>query len=157
VFALTGILTLVTALAGFWVLGRDEGRPAASALALIPADAGPAAVPPTPSPLFADAGRARSTAALTPTIPVEPSPAVDAIRRPEPKARAGQGKLIVTAIPWAMVRVDGVEVGQTPVELEVAAGVHKVTLDNESLGIHKVERVRVKAGKTVRLSRNWEK
>jgi hypothetical protein len=67
---------------------------------------------------------------------------------PVPPAASGEGILAVSAAPWGSVSVDGEPVGDTPLELRVAAGRYRVRVAHESFG--KAERqVRVRAGQRV--------
>lgn len=61
-----------------------------------------------------------------------------------------KGTLLIDCAPVAKVRLDGQEVGQTPLELEVYVGEHKVVF--EANGKTKENRVSVKAKKTVKLN-----
>ncbi|HVP67440.1 MAG TPA: serine/threonine-protein kinase [Anaeromyxobacteraceae bacterium] len=66
-----------------------------------------------------------------------------------PDASSGDGVLFVNTVPWAEVRVDGRPVGDTPRELRLGAGRHRLRLSHPSLG--SLERVvEVRAGERVR-------
>jgi hypothetical protein len=45
---------------------------------------------------------------------------------PVPRAASGEGVLAISATPWAIVTVDGKEIGETPVELRVGGGTYRV-------------------------------
>jgi len=58
------------------------------------------------------------------------------------------GRLRVLARPWARVIVDGRAVGSTPMPpLRLREGPHRVVLDNDQLGTHKVMTVQVRPGR----------
>ena len=61
------------------------------------------------------------------------------------------GRLAIASNPWAKVYVDGRLVGNTPLEMAVSAGRHKVTLVWEDTSAKKSMTVDVKAGKTQKL------
>ncbi len=69
---------------------------------------------------------------------------------PVPDAASGDGILFVNTVPWADVLVDGVRArGNTPLELRLAAGFHRIRLENPRLG--SVEQVvEVRAGAQTR-------
>jgi hypothetical protein len=59
----------------------------------------------------------------------------------------GKGKLVVRALPWADVRVDGKKIGVTPFPpLVVFEGKHELTLDNRQIPAHRRVLVSVAAG-----------
>jgi hypothetical protein len=59
----------------------------------------------------------------------------------------GKGKLVVRALPWADVRVDGRKIGVTPFPpLVVFEGKHELTLDNRQIPAHRRVLVSVAAG-----------
>lgn len=69
----------------------------------------------------------------------------------EPARRTvGSGHLLVVADPWALVAVDGVEIGETPLtEIPLGEGSHDVVLSNPNVvGVIR-DRVEVVAGKTI--------
>jgi hypothetical protein len=72
---------------------------------------------------------------------------------------AASGKLKVFVEPWAMVEVDGKNIGQTPKSITLAAGAHSVRLINEKAG-HPSDRpyerrVTIRAGKTESIDLDW--
>ncbi len=58
-------------------------------------------------------------------------------------AAAGQGEGVVRVhvVPWAVVKVDGVTVGETPRELRLRAGTHRVRVEHPALGAADLELV----------------
>jgi serine/threonine-protein kinase len=77
-------------------------------------------------------------------------PAVHAVRGeldslPLPAANSGDGLLAVEASPWAEVSVDGVPLGETPREVQLAAGPHRVRAVHPDLGAREAT-VTVRAG-----------
>jgi len=66
-----------------------------------------------------------------------------------PDAASSEGVLFVNTVPWAEVSVDGQAAGDTPRELRLAAGRHRLRLEHPTLG--RVDRlVEVRAGEHVR-------
>jgi len=66
-----------------------------------------------------------------------------------PDATSGEGILFVNTVPWAEVTVDGQAAGDTPRELRLAAGRHRLRLVHPTLGA--AERaVEVRAGERAR-------
>ena len=47
----------------------------------------------------------------------------------------------VHVVPWAVVRVDGVTVGETPQELRLRAGSHRLRAEHPALGAAELELV----------------
>jgi serine/threonine protein kinase len=54
-------------------------------------------------------------------------------------AEQGEGVVRVHVVPWAVVKVDGVTVGETPQELRLRAGTHRVRAEHPALGAADVE------------------
>jgi serine/threonine-protein kinase len=126
--------------------------PAASAPT--PPAGGPiAAVPPATTPA--------ETAPAPPANPATPVPAPEAgsrsivlapaAPRAEPPDPRRTGLLLVVARPWGRVRVDGRDVGKTPLEtIPLRPGVHAVVIEHPSY--EPIEReVTIRAGRTERL------
>ena len=42
------------------------------------------------------------------------------------------GRLKISVEPWALVNVDGANVGQTPIDIRITVGTHRVVLENDS-------------------------
>jgi serine/threonine-protein kinase len=101
-----------------------------------PADAAPAPAAARPDAGLPDAGLPD---AGSPDARVKP-------RADKGKKERGYATLRVTTTTWAKVTVDGKAVGQTPLELKVSAGKHKVTLTNTAIGDKKTYRVNLKKG-----------
>jgi len=165
--ALVGILIGAAA----WLFARrsssDEVAPAAIAdagvaLAEAPADAAPrvaetpvdaAAVtvvdpPPDPAPVHPDRSRRhrpRADAGVAARPPPPPPP--------PPPAPTGSGTLTIAADPYALVRIDGVEIGSTPIfNRPIVAGSHEVVLVHPDSGVVRLKKtVQIRAGKLSRV------
>ena len=65
-------------------------------------------------------------------VPPEAAP----VEAPAPAAVAPAakkfGRLKISVEPWAMVHVDGANVGQTPIDIRITAGTHHVVLENDA-------------------------
>lgn len=126
------------------------GASAAAGSGLTPASAGTAA-----APLAAAKGEgarpAVKAAAQRPVAPPPPSrPAIRLVRGelntvPTPPASTGDGILILQATPWAVVAIGEEPLGETPREVRIAAGVHRVRATHPDLGTRE-DRVVVTAG-----------
>jgi len=114
--------------------------------------------PPPPRPVPAVEARAAEVrtedaptgAAARPAAP-ERGPEIHAVRGeldslPLPPASSGDGLLAIEASPWAEVSVDGEKLGETPREVQLAAGVHLVRAVHPELGVRE-ERIAVGAGR----------
>lgn len=170
VIALVALLGILAGAAA-WLLWRRSGgeevaaaaiADAGVALAQAPADAAPrvaetppdaAAVAvvdppppgPAPVPVRADRGhrhRSRPDAGVA----VRPPP-------PPPPAATGTGRLTIAADPYALVRIDGVEIGSTPIfDRPIAAGSHEVVLVHPDSGAVRMKKtVQIRAGKLSRV------
>jgi hypothetical protein len=81
--------------------------------------------------------------------PADRRPA-DRPKPPPPPPPAGIGRVTVAADPFAMVRIDGVDMGTTPIFREIAAGPHEVVLIHPDTGAIRLRRVvKVEVGATV--------
>jgi len=68
-----------------------------------------------------------------------------------------KGTLVVKVEPWAYVKVDGKQLGQTPIPArQLYEGVHVVELNNTNLNESRRIEVKVKAGETRTVSVNLE-
>jgi serine/threonine-protein kinase len=67
----------------------------------------------------------------------------------------GQGRLRVSARPFADVTVNGVPLGQTPVLKTLYAGTYTVVLANDKLGKRERQVVRIREGSDERVSVDW--
>jgi hypothetical protein len=56
-----------------------------------------------------------------------------------PAAQQGLGVVRVHVIPWAVVLVDGTSVGETPQELRLLSGVHRLRAEHPALGAAEIE------------------
>ncbi len=86
-----------------------------------PVDATPPATGPAP----------RVTPPPPDARPEAESPAPAPARKP---VRAKRGSLLINVLPYATVRIDGNDYGQTPVTARLAAGKHHVILENPQTG-----------------------
>jgi type II secretory pathway predicted ATPase ExeA len=102
-----------------FMLGRNP-----QPLRLVP-DAGPTAAAPSPAPDVVAAPPAPDAAVAPPgPTAAAPTPAPAAPPVPAPAARA-RVAVSINATPWAIVRVDGKEIGETPLAgVELEAGRH---------------------------------
>jgi hypothetical protein len=64
---------------------------------------------------------------------------------PLPSPDSGEGLLALEASPWALVSVDGRELGESPREVQLGAGRHRVRAVHPQLGAREAQVV-VKAG-----------
>jgi hypothetical protein len=96
-------------------------------------------------------GGAHATASAAPAPPSAP-PAAPPATAPAADAAAahGEGTLAIATNPWCTVTVDGVDRGQTPVNLKLSAGRHTVTLSNPEFHVRRQIAVMVKANEAVR-------
>lgn len=67
----------------------------------------------------------------------------------------GKGQLRVIADPWAHVYLDGKRVGQTPLNVTIGAGKHKVRLRNDATGATKSTRFTLKRGGSHVIRESW--
>jgi serine/threonine-protein kinase len=75
------------------------------------------------------------------------SPPRSATRAPE---RAAPGIVALNAVPWAHVRIDGTDRGETPLlDVPLAPGPHLIELTNEPLGVRRELRITVGAGERI--------
>ena len=51
-----------------------------------------------------------------------------------PPASSGEGILTLDATPWAHITIDGRDVGDTPCEVRITAGSHRVRATHPELG-----------------------
>lgn len=76
--------------------------------------------------------------------PVDPAPGPDDANCPAPTP----GTLTVDTSPWTMVSVDGVPIGTTPLyRVELPAGPHTLTFENEARGIAVLEDIVIEEGR----------
>jgi hypothetical protein len=71
-------------------------------------------------------------------------PELNSIQVPGPAS--GEGILAVEATPWAVVSIDGREVGETPVEALLGVGAYRIRAANPDLGMRETI-IQVKPGK----------
>lgn len=70
-------------------------------------------------------------------------------------ATRGFARLIVNVQPWANVYVDGVKRDDTPCNLRLPAGPHRVLLVNQPLGKRDEIKVNIPSGGVKKIDRNW--
>jgi serine/threonine-protein kinase len=93
---------------------------------------------------------AKAATVAPPPVAPHVSSARSPARAPKPaptKPAAQPGKLDLNAVPWAHVRIDGTDRGETPLlGLSLEPGEHVVQLTNEPLGVRRELRLTVKPG-----------
>jgi hypothetical protein len=117
-----------------------------------PRPAGPTVPAPAPAP-------APTTTTTTITTTTAPSPAGTRFKTahgfgvlPVPRAASGEGILSVIATPWGHLYVDGRDAGDTPRDVRLPAGPHRVRIERRSQPTID-EVVTVNAGARTRLIR----
>ena len=141
---LVAAAALAAATIVLWAIRLTRGGDGDRAARSLPADAAPMAPAPVApvTPQAADAGAASSPEAARPPIADTPpprpargkrsSPPVEARTTPVPPVRLAPGQITITVktgTPYAKVRIDGEDFGDTPVhKREVAAGDHEIVL-----------------------------
>ncbi len=115
----------------------DAAVPIKKPAAAPPPDAAP---PPTPSPPTPD--------------PSHPSTTPPPVKHTE---ETGDGTVVIIVKPWAEVIIDGKSEGQTPVTKKLSAGRHKIRLRNSELDKDTTVPLKVRAGKTERITKDWTK
>jgi serine/threonine-protein kinase len=96
---------------------------------------------PPPPPVEAAAPAAAPAESGGPTAPLTVAAAFD-----EEAARRGEARVHVAAHPWASVSVDGRPVGETPQDLRLTAGRHRLRAAHPTFGAAELE-VEVEAGR----------
>jgi len=170
--AIAAILSVGIAVAAVVIARRDQGDrvgapadPSPRTASVV--DAAPAAAEPDAAVAVAVATPVDAAPAAVNTAPADVASPDDASKhhhhRPkdqkEPKeAKAdredGQGILVVTARPWAVVRVDGRSLGQTPVSHTLSAGQHKLVLEKPD-GTTETVKVEIHDDHTTRIERSY--
>jgi len=113
----------------------------------------PAAPPPVPEPTTAVVVPSRPPAEAPPsqpsmaTVPAEP----DAEAHGSNTNSAPTGTLSVNVDPWAYVRVDGGRSHDTPFHMRLAAGEHRLVIQNPALKKRKELKVLVQPGQTKKI------
>ncbi len=111
------------------------------------ADPTPAPSPASPQP-SADAGRGDAEPVRHPAGAIGPALVA---RSSSSKAT---GWLMLDSYPWTHVSEKGKLLGPTPLRVELPEGVHQLLLENKALGVRRVVKLTVKAGKeTARFER----
>jgi hypothetical protein len=141
--------------------GSDDGSGSAAGTAAATMSGVPDAAAPPP-----DAAPPPPIDAAPPSRPdAAPSSSRRADARPSTKPSSGDctfdrgaptsAAITVTVEPWAIVTIDGVGLGQTPVTRKVAPGCHVVKLENDGVDKRETKRVEVEAGQTKTIERDW--
>jgi len=128
-WALRAALAVLVVASGGTLARRLLGGVAGEGSTPSPAATAPAPAAAPPSPALADP---------PPAGEAEPPVTTDPSRDPA-LARRGQGRLLVSAHPWATVTVDGRAVGETPQDLLLQAGRHRVGASHPTIGRAEVE------------------
>jgi serine/threonine-protein kinase len=107
---------------------------------------------PTPTPTPIPSATSTPTPAAQGAAPARRSPPLKAIHAleqlPMPPAASGEGILSVNPMPWGAVTVDGEALGDSPLEVQLPAGRHRVRIDRR--GQRGPERpVTVEAGRRI--------
>jgi serine/threonine-protein kinase len=98
----------------------------------------------------------KNDAAPAALAPTDAAPdAKPTARQPVAKKNRGEGTLRITATPWAKIYVDGKHVGQTPKELKLSVGIHKVRLVNTTTTATKTRRITIKRGVVSKIKESW--
>jgi serine/threonine-protein kinase len=94
-----------------------------------------AAPPSAPAAAPGPDGAAGGDPRLAPPSPILVlDPGVD-----EAAAARGEGRVVITVHPWAAVTVDGQPVGETPQDLRLPAGRHRLRAQHPALGLAELE------------------
>ncbi|HEX3759924.1 MAG TPA: protein kinase [Kofleriaceae bacterium] len=100
---------------------------------------------------------APTTPAVTPAPATPPAPpSTTQVRAPSPTPVTKKGELAILVRPWAMIWLNGRELGQTPYRDTIAAGRYRVRLVNEDLGIDETTTVTVVPDRPTTIERSWK-
>lgn len=151
-----------------WALTRgDDEQPARGATVATtssdagdqratPIDAGAATSTPVdaaqPLALVADAAPPAADAAPAPRD-AGPAPDARPKRRDDGDKPTGMGRLHVVVTPWALVELDGKRLGETPINVEVSAGRHRLRISNDDRNEKRT--ITIERGKTLLVERKW--
>jgi tRNA A-37 threonylcarbamoyl transferase component Bud32 len=128
-----------------------------------------AASPPVASATTASRTPDSGHAGRAPSAEIAEGPASGEVTLPEKPGRVDRGSALsvgsrqgewgsldVVVSPWARVRVDGVDQGQTPLRgLRLSAGLHTVEISNRELERRERVKVKVGGGRQAVVRRNW--
>jgi serine/threonine protein kinase len=130
-FAVAGVLAGVLAVGG-WLLWKPAPPPVVPALPTLAPSPTPSPIPPPP-PIHA--------------VPIPPAHA----KAKKPLPSLEPASLDLNAVPWAHVRIDGRDRGDTPLlDVILPAGTHHIELVNEPLGIRRELVVELQPGEHAR-------
>jgi serine/threonine-protein kinase len=85
--------------------------------------------------------------------PVSPAAPPRGAAGPLPPAR--KGELVIVVRPWAMIWLNGRELGQTPFRDAVAAGKYSLRIANDNLGIDETTTITVMPDRSTKVERSW--
>lgn len=150
---------LAAGLVGFGVVTAMKKPPgsAAPADAATIATAADAASPPADAAVIAAAADAASVETVTDAAVAADSPAQDGPQKDAPAGHPGEkrmGRLVVRAFPILTVYVDNKKVHDTPVDMKLRVGKHKLRLVNTEVGTNETLGVTIEENKTVTIERN---
>jgi len=121
-----------------------DGYRTARRIVLAPASSGPVVFTQILTPLDGDVP-------VSPT-PVPPDPPIPV----DPPTLSSDGFLSVVSTPSTVVSVDGINIGSTPVNnYPIAAGTHRVLMENRDQGLRRIKVVEIPAGGHVRLAEEF--
>ena len=90
-----------------------------------------------------------TASALPPSEPVKSEPAKREPAKAEQSANVAKGRLKLDSTPYAIVFLGGQKLGITPIDVELPAATHTLTLRNPEQGLETSYRVTVPAGNSV--------
>jgi serine/threonine protein kinase len=160
-----------------WILG-GAGFMVAAAVILLVALSGAREAPTDPVAVAATASAAADAGAIdaadVPHISAPPDAAVlepDAAptapktsrrspstkkKQKEPVATGAPGKLRISVVPWARVKIGGMDRGEAPTTLTLMPGTYEVELTNDALGKRETLTIEVESDRTARIVRTWQ-
>jgi serine/threonine-protein kinase len=113
------------------------------------------AVTPSPPPTVVVVISPSPVVVAPPLTVNPPRPVKRPIARPVPSVAPAMATLDLNAMPWAHVRIDGRDRGDTPLlNLTLPAGSHRIELTNEPLGVHREIVVELHPGEHARRTEN---
>ncbi|HEY4242603.1 MAG TPA: serine/threonine-protein kinase [Kofleriaceae bacterium] len=122
--------------------------PPPDALTVAPPDAAPAPPPPPDAPVSHHGG------SHPPLHTPQPPPDAGPSAPPPPVEPTGEGTLDVTSDTGVSVRLDGRDIGDTPVRgYKVAAGSHRVLMINADAAIHDERAIMIEPNKNTKIKR----
>ena len=154
VLAIVGTLVAALVTVGIVaVVGKKDG---ASTNAASGADASTVAVNEPPPPPPADAALPDSPPVIAVTPPIDAG-VPDAPKKGASSAQASEkrmGRLVVRAFPVLTVYVDNKKIHDTPVDMKLSVGKHKLRLVNTEVGKDETQTIVIEENKTTTIDRN---